>query len=84
MSENNIKATIQENNDGAYYHVQLQTVPSKGDKISLFSYLDQSTGHESNHSYEVISIIHKIKDVTDKVSKSEGGYHSVTIIVKPC
>jgi len=82
MSENKIRVIIKETNDGAYYEVLLQTVPQKGEFITLYSHLDQSTGHEATHNYEVISVLHEIHDVTDKVEKSKHGYHSVTLVVK--
>lgn len=76
-----INAIIQESNDGAYYNVLLNAIPREGEKISLYSHLDQSTGHKATHNYVVLKVTHEIHDVTEKVEKSESGFHQVTILV---
>ncbi|MDV7212715.1 hypothetical protein [Azotobacter beijerinckii] len=78
-----IEARIMEMNDGAYYDVLLDAVPVQGQYISLFSHLDQSSGHQAMHQYEVVDVLHQISDVTDKVERSKVGHHSVTLFVKP-
>lgn len=57
-------------------------VPKKGERIELYSFIDQSTGHQPNHSYEVINVIHTIHDVTEKYTPSLNGAHEIKIIVK--
>ena len=79
-----IRATIQEDNNGAYYNVILNTVPREGEKISLFSHLDKSTGHNAAHEYKVVSVSHDIHDVAEEVASSINGHHEVTLLVKRC
>lgn len=79
-----IKAVIKESNDGAYYNVLLSAVPRKDEKITLYSHLDRSTGHQAIHDYIVLDITHDIHDVTEKVAKSNEGFHEVTILAKRC
>ena len=81
MSKNKIQATILESNDGAFYKVLLNAVPKQGEKISLYSHLDQSKGHSAVHKYEVISVTHEIHDVAEGIGGSESGYHEVIILV---
>lgn len=83
MSGNKIKAVIRETDGEKYYNVLLNTVPKPGEKISLYSHLDQTTGYEATHNYEVINISHEIHDVTDKEKASLDGHHEVTLIVEP-
>ena len=83
MSDSKIRAIIKETSNGAYYNVLLQGIPTKGDYISLYSHLDQSTGHKATHNYEIVSVLHIIHDVTEKVEKSKHGYHEITLTVKP-
>lgn len=78
-----IQATIQEDNDGAHYHVLLQALPNKGDKLSLFSHLDQASGPNASHEYLVKSITHEVHDVSDTIEESQSGFHTVTILVTP-
>ena len=78
MSNSKIRAIIKEINNGAYYTVILQTVPAKGEYISLYSRLDKAT-----HNYKVVSVLHSIYDVIEKEKKSKDGYHEVTLTVQP-
>lgn len=82
MSDKKISAIIQENIDGAYYEVLLSVIPIIGENISLYSHRDREAGYEATHTYEVMSVLHEIHDVTDKVEKSLGGHHTAHIIVK--
>lgn len=79
---NKISATIQEDNDGAYYQTLLSAIPRPGEKISFYSHNDKLTGHQASHEYVVLSVSHEIHDVTEKVAASLEGYHQVTILVK--
>jgi len=81
MSEK-IKAVIREINDGAYYEAQLSAIPRKGEYISMYSYADQSSGHKTEHKYEVLDVLHHITDVTDKVPRSKDSLHTITLVVK--
>jgi len=82
MSELQIEANILEL-DGAYYPVKLHTVPRIGEEIKLFSYIDQVSGHKSEKHYEVVQIIHTVRDVLKEIPESMNGYHHVDILVKP-
>jgi hypothetical protein len=78
-----INAIIEELNQKTYYPVLLQVIPKKGELIELYSFIDQSTAHQPNHSYEVVNVIHTIHDVTEKYTPSLNGSHGIKIIVKP-
>ncbi|MGI2174561.1 hypothetical protein [Shewanella ulleungensis] len=79
---NKIKAIIQENDDGAYYHALLSAIPRPGEEITFYSYQDKLTAHQSLHHYVVLSVSHDIHDVTDNVAASLDGFHQVTILVE--
>ncbi|MGZ5030459.1 MAG: hypothetical protein ACXV8I_07660 [Methylobacter sp.] len=81
MSELQIEANILEL-DGAYYPVKLHTVPRIGEEIKLFSYIDQVSGHASEKHYEVVQIIHTVRDALKDIPESWIGYHHVDILVK--
>lgn len=51
-----------------------------GDLIDLHSFIDTSTRHQPAHQYEVVQVVHRLYDVTDKQPE---GYHFVTVFVKP-
>lgn len=69
--------------DGPHYPVRLEWIPRVGDLIDLYSFIDTATKHPPVHRYEVVQIVHKMYDVTDKVSGGEEGHHFVTVHVKP-
>ena len=68
--------------DGAYYPVRLEWVPRVGELIDLFSYIEQADGRPSGRHYEVIRVIHKLRDIADKVPASHDGCHFVEVHVK--
>jgi hypothetical protein len=82
MSELPIEATIHEI-DGAYYNVRLHAIPRVGELIDFWSFLNQATGHEPAKHYEVIQVVHKVYDVSEKTPRSKGGHQSVNVFVKP-
>ena len=69
--------------DGAYYPVKLHAIPQRGDVIDLWSFIDQTDGYEPRKNYEVVRILHKIYDHSDKSPAGADGHHSVTVLVKP-
>jgi len=83
MNDLPIEAHICEINDGPYYPVKLHSVPRVGELIDLWSFLNQTAGHEPAKWYEVVQVVHKIFDVTDKVPRSETGSQFVSLFVKP-
>ncbi len=66
--------------DGAHYPVRLNWVPRIGELIDLYSLMDTSTGDPPVHQYEVVQVVHRLYDVTEKVQK---GFHFITVFVKP-
>jgi hypothetical protein len=63
-----------------YYQVKLHAVPRIGEHIELTSLKDIETGHSRGPiSSEVIKVIHKLHDLTDKFPN---GVHEVEIYVK--
>lgn len=83
MEQLPIDANICEIDNGAYYPVKLHTVPRVGELINLFSFLDQSDGSAPVKRYEVVQVVHKLHDVSDKVPKSESGHQFASVYVKP-
>lgn len=77
MSNPTINANICETEGGPYYRVLLHTIPRVGELIDLYSYLDQES-----KKYEVVRVLHKLHDVTEKFPKSENGCHEVSVYVK--
>jgi hypothetical protein len=82
MAELPIEANICEI-DGAYYPVRLHSVPRVGELIDLFSFIDQADNRPPLKHYEVVQVVHKIYDVTEKIPQSKGGQHFVSVFVKP-
>ncbi len=82
MGNPTIDAHIHEIN-GARYDVKLHAVPAKGDLISLYSFLDDSTGDPANKYYEVVQVLHSLHDVTDRVPNATDGSHYVNVFVVP-
>lgn len=84
MSEIKFNATIQETGDGIqpYYQVQIAFVPRVGEFIDLYSFVEQAGNRPPNRNYEVIKVVHRIHDVTDRFSVSREGSHFVQIFVK--
>ena len=64
---------------GAYYPVHLEWVPRVGELIDLWSFIDQASGHAPAHRYEVLQVVHKLHDVSEKGD----GAQFVTVFVKP-
>jgi hypothetical protein len=69
--------------DGAYYPVRLYAVPRVGELIDLYSLIDQSTNHPPVKHYEVVQVVHKMYDVSEKISHAKDGHHFVSVYVKP-
>ena len=82
MADLPINANIAEI-DGAYYQVRLEWVPRIGELIDLWSFKDQADNLPPAHRYEVVQVIHKIHDVTDKLPDRQDGAHFVTVLVRP-
>lgn len=68
--------------DGPHYPVRLACLPHVGDLIDLYSFIDTATKHPPAHRYEVVRVVHKMYDVTDKVSEAADGHHFVTVVVR--
>lgn len=82
MSELTIEANICEINNGPYYPVKLHTVPRVGELINFFSFKDQADNYPPSKHYEVVQVIYKISDESDKVPGSKGGPQSISVLVK--
>lgn len=83
MAELPINADICEVNKGAFYTVRLDWVPRVGELIDLFSFIDQADGNAPKHYYEVVQVVHKLHDMTEKVPQANKGHHYVSVFVKP-
>jgi len=81
MAPASVNANIQEV-DGAYYQVHLSWIPRVGELIDLFSFLDASSGHQAQHSFEVVQVVHKLHDVVEHSPSASSGHHFVTVLVK--
>ena len=82
MSELQIEANICEVG-GAYYPVKFHTVPRVGELISFYSFIDAASAHPPAKHYEVVQVVHEVRDVSDEISQSQGGCHLVSVFVKP-
>ena len=51
--------------------------------LTFFSYLDQSSNYDAARLYEVVRVVHGIRDVDDSIPASKEGFHEVQIFVKP-
>lgn len=78
MSHPTISARVCEVEGGAYYDVLLHAIPHTAELIELYSFLDQAT-----NQYEIVHVVHKIHDVTEKFPHSKDGCHEINIYVKP-
>ena len=78
MADLPVNANISEV-DGPHYPARLTWIPRVGELIDLYSFLDTSTNHAPRHFYEVVNVVHKLHDVTEK---EPTGYHFVTVLVK--
>jgi len=67
--------------DGPYFPVHLQWIPRVGELIDLWSSLDAASGYPPFHWYEVVQVVHKIHDVSNKTGGE--GAHFVTVVVRP-
>jgi hypothetical protein len=81
MAELPINANISELG-GALYEVRLQWVPRVGELIDLYSFVDTVAHQPPAHRYEVVQVIHRLHDVTDKTDLGRDGHHFVRILVK--
>lgn len=68
---------------GAYYPVKIHTIPNIGDLIDLWSFIDQADNYSPVKHYEVVRVVHKIHDISEKIPDTKDGYHFVSIFVKP-
>jgi hypothetical protein len=82
MSELQIEGNICEIG-GAFYPVKLHAVPRIGELIDFFSFIDQANGHPPAKHYEVVQVVHAVRDVSEKISQSKDGCHFVSVFVKP-
>mgnify|MGYP000882980320 CR=1 FL=1 len=83
MSNSKINANICEINQGAYYPVKLNAIPNVGDLIDLWSFIDQADNYQPIKHYEVVQVVHKLHDVSDKIPRTQEGHHFVNVFVKP-
>lgn len=77
MHKPTIHANICETEGGPYYQTLLHVVPHVGEYIELYSFVDQVPLR-----YQVVSVVHRIHDVTDQVPLSKDGAHEVSVYVK--
>ncbi|HEY0602865.1 MAG TPA: hypothetical protein VGD58_08135 [Herpetosiphonaceae bacterium] len=82
MSKPTIQANICEI-DGGYYPGKLHSIPNVGDLIDLQSFIDQAANYPPVKHYEVVRVVHKIHDVSEKIPHTKDGYHFISIFVKP-
>lgn len=82
MSKPIIEARICEI-DGAYFPVKIHAIPNVGDLIDLWSFIDQAANFSPVKHYEVVSVVHKIHDVSEKIAHTKDGHHFVSVFVKP-
>lgn len=80
MSEVKFNATIHEP-DGTFYTTQIDFVPRVGEFIDFHSFVDQIENRLAKKYYEVVRIVHKIDEVTDRASVAKGS-HFVQIFVE--
>lgn len=78
-----INANISEINDGPYYQVRLEWLPRVGELLDLYSYVEAANRQPEKRYYEVVQIIHQLRDITEKVRQSHEGSHFVTVLVRP-
>jgi hypothetical protein len=83
MSNRKINANICEINQGAYYPVKLDSIPNVGELIDLWSSIDQADSYPPKKHYQVVQVVHKLQDVSDKHHRTQDGHHFVNIFVKP-
>jgi hypothetical protein len=83
MSDLSIIANICEMNDGLYYPVRMGWIPRVGELIDLFSYIEQAASRPSRRHYEVVQVVHEVRDIAEHVKESHGGHHVVNVYVKP-
>ncbi len=82
MSKPTIEAHICEIK-GAFYPVKLHAIPKVGDLIDLWSFIDQAAKYPPVKHYEVVRVVHKIHDVSEKIAHTQDGHHFVSVFVKP-
>jgi len=82
MSQLQIEANICEV-DGNYFQVRLYNVPRVGELINLFSYVNQANGLPPTKHYEVVQVVHELRDVSDNIPQSKDGRHFISVFVKP-
>jgi hypothetical protein len=67
--------------NGPYYAVRFQWIPRVGELIDLWSFVDQADGHTPAKRYQVVQVVHKMQDITEKSTASREGAHFVTVYV---
>ena len=77
-----VNANICEVN-GPYYPVKLTWIPRVDDLIDLRSYSEQTDGTQPARHYKVVQVVHRIREIAEKGSRSDGGFHFVEIYVAP-
>src|SRR5215813_11361043 len=82
MDELPIAARLIEVNDGPSYGLKVKAVPRVGELIELYSYLEAQAKQPTFKYYEVVAVVHKIHEVSERVPVSEPGAHEVRIYVK--
>jgi hypothetical protein len=82
MTQPAIEANICEIN-GAYFLVRLHAIPRVGELIDLYSFIDQSTNHPPVKHYQVVQVVHKMYDVSEKIPQAKNGHHFISVYVKP-
>jgi hypothetical protein len=78
MAELSVDANIVEIDGGPYYPVRLAGIPRVGELVDLYSFREAPS--EARRLYEVVQVLHKVYDVTEK---EPGGHHHVTVFVRP-
>ena len=82
MSELQVEAKICEM-QGDFYEVKFSAVPRVGELIDLFSVVDQAKKLPPEKYYEVVQVVHNVRDVSEEIPHSINGSHLVTVFVKP-
>ncbi|WP_139167032.1 hypothetical protein [Chromobacterium sphagni] len=75
-----IKATIE--CDGTYWQVRLHAIPLKGQLIKFFSFLDVQQGEDRYKNFEVVEVVHDVRDVIPDDPRYQG-HHEVRLVVRP-
>lgn len=82
MIQLQIQANICEIGGGAFYPVKLHTVPRIGELIKFYSFIEAAIGQPPTMHYEVVQVVHEVRDVSAEISESKDGCHLVSVFVK--